>query len=131
MTSCSCPPLHPEKGLGKYICEGGRTSYYFCKTCGVRCFSFRGKGEVAEVHTEGWGSQESKDEKTVQVWRPKKEGWKEGEGSYLSLNALTFEPGQEGFDLREWREKNWIWYLDKLHKKGDARLGEPHEGGCF
>jgi hypothetical protein len=56
----------------------------------------------------------------------------EGGGkSYLSVNAHTLEPGQEGLDLREWTEKGWIAYLDMKDQVGESRLGEPHEGGIY
>jgi len=59
---------------------------------------------------------------------------------YLSINATSLEPGQEGLDLREWwvaleskrraltggrHEKGWITYLDCLEEKGEDRLHVP------
>jgi hypothetical protein len=63
----------------------------------------------------------------------KKEGWSEREGgsNYLSVNASTLEPGQEGFNLKEWTEKGWIAYVDAKDNVGEYRLGEPHGGGMY
>lgn len=80
-----------------------------------------GEGETIEVDLADIGLGEGK----TKAWRPKKEGWTEGKlshGCYLSVNAFTLEPGQEGLDLREWHENKWMEYLDVL------RLGEPDAG---
>src|ERR1700753_1216106 len=65
-------PLDPSKELGDYRCASGRLQFFFCKTCGIRCFTFRGDGEVG-VRTDIPG-QEGQE---VQCWMPKKETWKE------------------------------------------------------
>lgn len=66
------------------------------------------------------------------VWAPKKEGWTSKPGlHYITVNGVTIEPGQEGFDMREWSEKGWIAYLDVKDEVGDPRLGIPHEGGMY
>ena len=88
----------------------------------MRCFAFTGQGEVVEREIEG---------KKVRVWASKEEGWEEGKGCYLSINAQTLEAGQEGADLREWHDKGWIHYLDCLDEKEDDRWGVPHRGGCY
>lgn len=93
----------------------------------MRCFSFTGEGERREVEIE---EKDGKKEKKM-VWTPKREGWVEKETGYLTVNAVTLEPGQEGLDLRQWTEKNWIAYLDTKDKVGEARLGKPHEGGMY
>jgi hypothetical protein len=120
-------PLDPQKELSDYTCFHKQIHWYFCPKCGVRCFAFMGEGVVKEAEVEG---------KTVKVWGPK-EGWIEGteNGSYLSVNAVTLEAGQEGLDLREWTEKGWIAYLDILlvpqQEPGENRLGKPFEGGMY
>lgn len=69
------------------------------------------------------------------VWKCKSEGWVESETGYLSVNAVTLEPDQEGLDLREWTEKGWIAYLDTrgetLEVCEPARMGRPHDGGMY
>lgn len=104
--------------LGDYTCFDGKIHWLFCKTCAVRCFAFVGEGEVVS-------------EAGISVWAPKKEGWEEGKGCYLSVNAQTLDAGQEGLDLREWQEKGWIHYLDCLDEKEDDQWGKPHRGGCY
>ncbi|PNH68348.1 hypothetical protein VD0002_g1673 [Verticillium dahliae] len=123
--------------LGAYRPRGpgeGSTAFFFCRTCGVRCFSFKGQGEVvavdrAEVGVEGDG--------TVEVWRPEKSTWTtEGMGKcYLSVNGQSIDWGQEGADLRVWSEEGKILYLDCLEAGPDGRerprYERPHEGGCY
>lgn len=122
-------PLEPEKELGDYMCFDKCIHWYFCKNCGVRCFAFAGEGERRVVDVPGQGSKE--------VWTPKREGWSEnnkeaGPGpSYFTLNASSLDAGQEGLDLREWHEKEWIWYLDCLSKVGEDRIAKPHNGGMY
>ena len=75
-------------------------------------------------------------EKTVTVWKPKTEGWAEYRGGemMLSVNAYAIDEGQEGFDLREWTEKKWVFYPDNIPDvgKGAARTYErPHPGGAY
>lgn len=43
-----------------YTCFDKNIHWPFCGTCGVRCFGFRGEGEVLEMEVEGekmegWG----------------------------------------------------------------------------
>ena len=115
-------PLKPLEELGDYRCYDKKTHWLFCKTCAVRCFAFIGEGEIVERDVDG---------SKVEVWKPKREGWEEGKGCYLSVNAHTLDVGQEGLDLREWHEKGWIHYLDCLDEKEDDQWGKPHRGGCY
>lgn len=116
-------PLNPtEGGLNDYTCFEGRVHWYFCSKCAVRCFAFSGEGEVRDVEMDG---------EMHKVWTARREGWVEKETGYLSVNAATLEPGQEGLNLKEWTEKGWIAYLDFKDEIGTARLGEPHTGGMY
>ncbi|KAH8648047.1 hypothetical protein BGZ60DRAFT_344433, partial [Tricladium varicosporioides] len=118
-------PLNPlDGGLSDYTCFDGNIHWLFCGKCGVRCFSFEGEAEIREVEIDG---------KIQQAWAPKREGWSEGtkNGCYLSINAITIEPGQEGFDLKEWHEKEWISYLDIKDETGKPRMGVPYPGGMY
>ncbi|KAH8676428.1 hypothetical protein BGZ60DRAFT_504040 [Tricladium varicosporioides] len=120
-------PLNPESGgLADYTCGDGEIHFYFCPKCGVRCFTFYGESEVRELEVEVRGEVEMR-----RVWTPKREGWVEPSTGCLNVNAATIEPGQDGFDMREWHEKKWIHYLDMKDEVGDARLGEPHNGGLY
>jgi hypothetical protein len=125
-------PLPPEKELGDYTCNDGNIRWYFCKSCGVRCFAFWGQGEVTELDVEAWKGGDEKGE-VREVWRAKREGWKEGMGGtgYLSVNAMTLDQGQEGLDLREWVEKKWVCYLDCKEEKEENRYDRPHDVGAY
>lgn len=78
---------------------------------------FSGEGEVREVEIEG---------SMTKVWGPKKDS----KGS-LNINATSLDAGQEGLDLREWKEKGWICYMDCKDEVGEDRFREPHEGGTY
>jgi hypothetical protein len=114
-------PKDPNE-LSDYMCFEKRIHWYFCPACGVRCFAFRGESEVREVEVDG---------EKVQAWTARREGWDEPNTGYLSVNAVTLEPGQEGLSLKEWHEKGWIQYLDTKDEALEDRLADPHEGGMY
>jgi hypothetical protein len=66
----------------------------------------------------------------VRAWRPRREGWRENQTGYLSVNAVTLELA-EGLDLRAWHERGWISYLDCREYVGQDRLGSRILGGCI
>ncbi|CZR56896.1 uncharacterized protein PAC_06785 [Phialocephala subalpina] len=117
-------PLSPTTELSDYVCFDERIHWYFCPKCGVRYFAFNGESEVVEVDIPVAEKGEEEVERR-KVWKPKTEGWIEKETGYLSVNAVTLEPGQEGLDLRE-----WIAYLD-MRGEEEARMGRPHDGGIY
>jgi hypothetical protein len=126
-------PLDPNKELGDYRCNDADIQFFFCKNCGVRCFLFIGDGEVG-IRKDIPG-HEGED---VSVWMPKRETWFEYKRSdegkrrtYLSVNALTLDAGQEGLDLRQWAEEKRISYLDALKFEGSDRFDKPHDGGTY
>lgn len=129
-------PLDPFTELGDYQCDGRYLHFFFCRTCGGRCFIFMGEGEVVDIDLGALGVKNGGGG-TVKAWRPKKEGWKEGKfdhGRYLSVNAYTLDPGQEGLDLREWYEKKWVGYIDDLRDpedKGGFSVERPYAGGAY
>jgi hypothetical protein len=97
-----------------------------------------GQGEAVYVDSAELGlasGDEAMQKSQTKVWRPKKDGWKEGRtnGHYLSVNGYTIEPGQEGFDLREWTEEKKMMYIDNLSNDGrqPPRLERPHAGGAY
>lgn len=114
--------------LRDYTCFEADIHWYFCGVCGVRCFAFMGEGGPREVLIRG---EEGGEGEVKRGWMPKPENWKEEDTSYLSINAATLEPGQEGCDLREWTEKGWIVYLDTLNVAEDDRLLKPFVGGMY
>ena len=126
-------PEDPYRDLADYQCDAKQLHFFFCRTCGTRPFIFMGEGERVDVDLAELGLGE---EGKVRAWRPKKSGWDESErrhGCYLSINANTLEPGQEGLDLREWHEKKWLAYLDNLSDDQDERPSRkrPHPGGVY
>lgn len=140
----------PLAALGDYTCNEGALHFLYCRTCAVRCFTFMGQGEVVEVEDEHvialerahrqqqhTGKEKESDSGKLMAWRPRKEGWKEGRvnGCYLSVNAITIDQGQDGFDLREWKEKGWILYLDVKRTgqpdQGHPSYERPHPGGTY
>lgn len=143
------------KVLTTYVCNKGDAKWYFCKTCGVRCFSMMGVGELVDVDVDavlGRRSSSSSSSEAVggqltKAWRPKKGMWDEfdkkgaldkgGFPSYMSVNAVTLdqiddgEGGCKGPDLREWTENGWIVYMDCKWRAGEIRTDRPHAGGMY
>jgi hypothetical protein len=119
-------PTIAGSGVASYRCNAMASVWYFCTTCGVRCFTLRGNSEIEEVELEG---------KKVKVWKAATEGWREASGprprpSYFSINAITLDVGQKGLDLRQWHENGWIRYVDSL----DGTVGaweKPQRGGTY
>jgi len=123
-------PLDPKTGLSDYMCFDKDVHWYFCKTCGVRCFAHEGDGEVREEVVPGL-KQEAEGTAT-RYWAPKREGWVEDRGKcYFSLNASSLEPDQEGLSWKEWTEKKWILYLDGRNWTDNESYGEPLDGAMY
>lgn len=131
-------PTNLDAELGDYRASEGGRHWYFCRTCGMRCFAFMGPGEVVDVDVSDESlrkkleEQKARSDGVVKAWRPKKEGWQ----GYLSVNGCTLDAGQEGLDFREWKDKGWLLYLDLLQLKGPGTMempqyGLPHEGGMY
>lgn len=125
-------PNDPFTDLGDYQCDSKFIHFFFCRTCGVRCFSFAGKGEHVAVDLGAIGVGEG----TVRAWRPKKDAWKEvrGDGGgYLSVNGQTLDSNQEGLDMREWYDKKWLYYFDLLEPTavGSITYDGPYKGGTY
>jgi hypothetical protein len=130
-------PKAPDSGITNYMCNAKKSTWSFCSTCGVRCFTIRGETETAEVELprdvlQAAGISSEEGESKVKVLKPVKEGWLEGRGgsSYFSLNATTLNEGQEGLDLRAFHENGWIAYVDSLDRTKDASI-KPHRGGMY
>ena len=70
------------------------------------------------------------DGKEREVWALKEKEWEANDSAYLTVNAATLEPKQEGFDLREWTEKGWIAYYDYSGDHED-QMGVPHPGDMY
>ena len=144
-------PGQSDSGLTPYVIPKGNTKWYFCSRCGTRLFSIRGEFErvdgvkvpakaLAEMGLESEGhvvdgpGSESSAERVVSGWSPKSEGWEEdGEArtSYFSLNLITVDAAQEGFDLREIHERGWVQYLDAIDYMPEERTTRPHQHGMY
>jgi hypothetical protein len=125
--------------LGEYRAVTMRTAWYFCKECGVRIVAVAGVWEQVELDVEEWAGTKQAGERTLQkVWKSNGTTWtveKDGKEvdvpiHYLSVNAVTLEPGGE-IDMKMWHEKGWIFYVDSRFRKGTMRPGEPHEDGMY
>jgi hypothetical protein len=126
--------------LGEYRTGSKKTAWYFCKDCGVRVFAVVGVWEQVKLDVGEWagGVEKSGEGEMRKVWRSRgttkmveKDGGEvEVPYHYLSVNAVTLEPGGE-VDLKMWHEKGWIGYIDSRFRKGEMRLGEPHDGGMY
>jgi hypothetical protein len=121
--------------FGNYETSRKITSWYFCKTCGVRVAAMEGTWAEVELDVEKWAGmkKEGEQENVQKVWKPvfeSKDG-KDNEKCYLSINAVTLEL-TEDTDLRKWHEKGWVAYVECRRKDGTPiRFGEPHEGGMY
>lgn len=131
-------PRDPVTELGDYQCGEKSLHFLFCKTCAVRCFIFMGEGEQVEVDLGELGVEGYEKGVKTAVWRPKKEGWKEGKaqhGCYLSVNGYTVDANQEGFELGDITDSKVVGYIDYLKSgeegMGHPRLSRPHQGGAY
>lgn len=83
-------PLDPLRELADYQCFEKRLHWLFCRTCGVRCFTFDGEGEVREAvvpETQTTTAAATTTGTTAVVagrrWRsgrPRGDGWRMGRG---------------------------------------------------
>jgi hypothetical protein len=136
-------PSAEDSGVSAY-----KRTWYFCKTCGVRCFIAEGQMETTEAElpaevldkldiggdVEAMPNEDGVLVKRVPVWKPKKEGWVQwpapGNNSYLNVNMCTLDADQEGLDLRNFHEKGWIGYYEML-KESKGYQHTPYEGGMY
>lgn len=103
-------PLDPMAELADYTCFGHKLHWLFCRTCGVRCFTFSGRGEVTERDMEkDLGGREF-----VEGIKGLRKG---------SLNAHTLEAGQEALDLRSGPRKKrcYIWIAWSQRERDRAK----------
>jgi hypothetical protein len=123
-------PTEPFTNLADYT---KRSHWFFCKTCGVRCFTFGGEGELVDKDfrdaQEFGENPKVSDLGRLTVWHPKEVSG--GASQYLSINGMTLDAKQEGLDLREWAEKKWLMYCDMLDEQEEERFDRPHVGGAY
>jgi hypothetical protein len=65
-----------------------------------------------------------------QVWKPA-DRLSDDVDEYLSVNAQTLNPGQEGLDLREWYDKKRGCDLDMFYEQGSYTFERLHCGESF
>lgn len=126
-------PLDPFEQLGDYTWGEGSLHFMFCKTCGVRPFTFAGDGELVDLDLDEIGVKMPGRQGKVQAWRPRLGGGHPEYGHYLSVNAHTVDAGQ-GFDMRELSEKKTVMYLDCYNPaelKAPMSYERPQENGCY
>ena len=130
-------PVEPETQLSNYNCFQKGLDFYFCKTCGVRCFILGGTGETVELDLAALGAPGYTEKgKLTKVWRAKKDGGHPEWGTYLSINGNSIDSSQtDAFDMRVLTEEKKVEYLDCLTEPGEEaekeRWDRPHKGGCY
>jgi hypothetical protein len=127
-------------GLRAYMHGERLRKYYFCKECGVRCFTIGGEWETIDIDLTQLGLDHNQlatftstgESKKQKAWRIK---WDEQEESrpYVSINGVTIDFHQ-GFDLRVLTEEKRVQYFDgrsPVEEEKPARWNRPHYGGCY
>jgi hypothetical protein len=113
--------------LGCYTAVDHILNFFFCNTCGVHCFILTGEGELVEDEELGrkvWRI------KRVQAGGEFKESVDDYTG-YFALNGRTLDQGQEGANLAEWKDNEWVSYLDCKEYEGEERYSRPHPWGAY
>lgn len=125
----------PLSQLGNYTTGAGNLNFYFCQTCGVRCFIFAGTDfEPVTVNLEELGVGWKDGGEEVQAWRPRLGGGHPEMGHYVSVNGHTIDAGQEAFDMRALTEGNMVQYCDCYSPEEDEaplQYGKPHIYGSY
>ena len=122
--------LNNPSEMRNYMCNNNVLNWHFCPICGMRCFISEGCWKVDEVDLYNTGEKTKVLRLDMDAIR---EGQKQG---YLSVNALTLDRGPEEnggkkIDLREVKDKGWLFYLDCKDEVGEPRVDYPHEGGTW
>jgi hypothetical protein len=148
-----CRPITPSEDfiltapkdvseLGEYRVYSKKHGWYFCKSCGVRILGLGGEWEQVDLDVEEWAGTKKEGEKQSlkKVWKTKGEpvttvvdGKEVTKPYYLSVNAVTLEPGAE-IDLTKWHENGWIFYVENLKKEENGsqmRLNKAYDGGMY
>ena len=138
-------PTDPEQSLGDYRCNEGRLGFYFCKSCGGRCFSFAGASQVVKVKWADLGVSEEQKKRLVKgdegsLEKDEVSVWKVVEkdpsiSTYLSINGHAIDQQQDGWDMAAFTKGNQVLYLDLFRHGepdcGEATLTKPFPQGSF
>ncbi|EEP76917.1 predicted protein [Uncinocarpus reesii 1704] len=122
-------PTDPD-ALSNYTCFEEYLNWFFCSTCGVRCFTAATDGRSEEIDLEAKLGKPSEG-KLTRIWRMGEEKWQPGKKGYLSINLHTIDQGQDGLDLRELVDKKWVEYLDCKEETSPLRYDYPQNGGTW
>ncbi|OGM47449.1 hypothetical protein ABOM_002600 [Aspergillus bombycis] len=132
--------------LANYKCPNGYINWFFCPTCGVRCFATVPHWKQDQIDIESISaaipSRDGKPDlpgieestKTITVWRMDPETFQEDVTGYLTINALTIDQDQphgNNLDLRQLVDNKLVEYMDWNTKKGDCRYDYPHDKGTW
>jgi hypothetical protein len=131
-----------DSGLTPYQTSRKWSSWWFCNKCGVRCFTIRAPTEKAEVDAPTTSLMKldlvdtaaASDSEKMPAWKLVREGFGEsnqGGSNYFSLNAVTLDAHQNGLNLAEWHERQWVQYVDSLTDIKGWTTGKPHPGGIY
>ncbi|TWU72021.1 hypothetical protein ED733_000391 [Metarhizium rileyi] len=128
-------PLNPLEELGDYLVNKKVLHWLYCMTCGVRCFTFMGTGEVVHLDLAQLGVPGYLDTNIkTRVWRAKEGGGHPDYGTYLSVNGNTVDASATVFDMRSLVEQKCVQYYDYLaedDQRQPVRYRQPHRAGCY
>ncbi|KAJ1706019.1 hypothetical protein AFGD_011563 [Aspergillus flavus] len=135
-----CP--QDRDSLANYKCQNGHINWFFCPTCGVRCFATVPHWKQDQIDIEKIsaavpkldlpGVEEST--KTVTVWRMDPDTFQEDVTGYLTINALTIDQDQahgKNIDLRQLVDNKWVQYSDWNMRQHESRYDYPQERGTW
>lgn len=121
-------PLDPINDLGIYLHGDHEIRFFFCKICGIRCFSFdvAGTYELAEVNLEELHFAKAALDNVLTTVG------KVGNDNFLVVNGQLVDANQ-GFDMRQLTEKKIVQYIDMLNDEDPAAADfqRPQENGCY
>ncbi|KAJ6781234.1 hypothetical protein PWT90_05097 [Aphanocladium album] len=126
-------PLDPYTELGDYLTDDKEIHFFFCKTCGVRCFSTNATGELVDVDAKELGLPEGKNV-PAKAWRAVRGSGHPEYGTFVNANGHTIDADQAEFDMRDLTEKKRVRYVDTYSEYGKGvpgRWSRPHEHGSY
>ncbi|OAQ64042.1 hypothetical protein VFPPC_05386 [Pochonia chlamydosporia 170] len=129
-------PLDPFEDLGDYLTFDKEIHMFFCKICGVRCFTFTGLGEVVDINASVLELPDAAKTGALltKAWRAVRGSGSPEFGTTINVNGHTIDAGQPEFDMRELTEKKCVQYLDTFSDWGKGsppRWDRPQDHGCY
>ena len=132
-------PLDPFKELGDYLCADKVLHFFFCKTCGGRCFTFEGDWEVVNIDLDELGLNEEQKSRLsdlqgkTKAWKPTQKNTEEKQNAkegYLSVNGHSIDQKQPGFDMGDLLKNKTMGFVDML-RFGEEDAGRPTLEGPY